>query len=45
MAEHSGQTLEVIERDTERDRFMNAQESVEYGLVDEVVMSRGGASE
>jgi len=45
MAKHSGQTLEVIERDTERDRFMNAQESVDYGLVDEVVKSRGSAGE
>ncbi|MEP5567305.1 MAG: ATP-dependent Clp endopeptidase proteolytic subunit ClpP [Halioglobus sp.] len=45
MAEHTGQPLEVIERDTERDRFMNADESVAYGLVDEVVTSRGGAGE
>jgi len=43
MAEHTGQSLEVIERDTERDRFMNADESREYGLVDEVVTRRGGA--
>jgi ATP-dependent Clp protease protease subunit len=40
MAEHTGQSLEVIERDTERDRFMNAQQSKEYGLIDEVVTSR-----
>jgi ATP-dependent Clp protease, protease subunit len=40
MSEHTGQPLEVIERDTERDRFMNAEESREYGLVDEVVTSR-----
>lgn len=40
MAQHTGQPLEVIERDTERDRFMNAQQSVEYGLIDEVVESR-----
>src|SRR6056300_491799 len=40
MSEHTGQPLEVIERDTERDRFMNAQESKEYGLVDEVVTTR-----
>lgn len=45
MSEHTGQPLEVIERDTERDRFMNADESVAYGLVDEVVTSRGGAGE
>lgn len=40
MAEHTGQPLEVIERDTERDRFMDAEQSREYGLIDEVVSSR-----
>ena len=40
MAEHTGQPLDVIERDTERDRFMDAEQSREYGLVDEVVNSR-----
>ena len=40
LADHTGQTMEVIERDTERDRFMSAQQSVEYGLVDEVSASR-----
>lgn len=39
-SEHTGQPVEVIERDTERDRFMSAEQSVEYGLVDEVVSSR-----
>jgi ATP-dependent Clp protease protease subunit len=40
MAQHTGQSLEVIERDTERDRFMNAIQSKEYGLIDEVLASR-----
>ena len=40
LAEHTGQTMEVIERDTERDRFMSAVQSVEYGIVDEVISSR-----
>ena len=40
LADHTGQTMEVIERDTERDRFMSAEQSVEYGLVDEVMTSR-----
>ena len=40
LAEHTGQSLEVIGRDTERDRFMSSEQSVEYGLVDEVVTSR-----
>lgn len=43
MAKHTGQDLETIERDTERDNFMNADQSREYGLVDEVMMSREGA--
>ena len=40
LADHTGQTMQVIERDTERDRFMSAEQSVEYGLVDEVITSR-----
>ncbi len=40
MAEHTGQDLETIERDTERDNFMNAQKSVEYGMVDAVLERR-----
>jgi len=43
MAEHTGQTLETIERDTERDRFLNAEQSKEYGLVDEVIDRRATA--
>ncbi len=45
MAEHTGQPLETIERDTERDFFMNAEQSRDYGLVDEVVGSRAEAPE
>ncbi|MBW2939193.1 ATP-dependent Clp endopeptidase proteolytic subunit ClpP [Zhongshania aquimaris] len=40
MAEHTGQTYETIARDTERDNFMNAQQSCDYGLVDEVLSTR-----
>ena len=40
LSEHAGQTMEVIERDTERDRFMSAEQSVEYGLVDQVLTAR-----
>ena len=39
LADHTGQSMDVIERDTERDRFMSAEQSVEYGLVDEVILS------
>jgi ATP-dependent Clp protease, protease subunit len=37
MAKHTGQPLEKIKEDTERDFFMSPQESVEYGLVDQVI--------
>ena len=40
LADHTGQPIDVIERDTERDRFMSAEQSVEYGLVDEVISTR-----
>ena len=45
MAEHTGQSLETIQRDTERDRFMSADESREYGLVDAVVTSRDAGAD
>ena len=37
LAETTGQSLEVIRRDTERDNFMSAQEAKEYGLIDEIL--------
>lgn len=37
LAEKTGQPIEVIERDTERDNFMNADRSVEYGLIDQIL--------
>ena len=40
MAFHTGQDIEVIARDTERDNFMNAEEGVRYGLVDKVIERR-----
>jgi len=40
LARHSGQSLEKIAEDTERDNFMSAEESVDYGLVDEVLGER-----
>ncbi|TOP08670.1 ATP-dependent Clp endopeptidase, proteolytic subunit ClpP, partial [Vibrio parahaemolyticus] len=41
LAEHTGQPLEVIERDTDRDNFMSAEQAVEYGIVDAVLSHRG----
>lgn len=40
MAEHTGKTIEEIERDTERDNFMDAVMAQEYGLIDEVITKR-----
>ena len=40
LTHHTGQKLEKVEKDTERDFYMTAQESKEYGLVDEVIKSR-----
>ena len=40
LAEHTGQPLEVVERDTDRDNFMSADQAVEYGLVDAVLNKR-----
>ena len=37
MAEHTGQTVEKIKQDTERDNFMTAQQALEYGLIDRIV--------
>ena len=40
LASHSGQTIEVIERDTDRDNFLSAEAAVKYGLVDQVLEKR-----
>ena len=45
LADHTGQTIETIQEDTEKDNFMSAQEAKAYGLVDDVVKSRAAAAE
>lgn len=40
LAKHTGQPIETIEKDTDRDNFMTAEEAKEYGLIDEVLASR-----
>ena len=40
LSERTGQPLEVVERDTERDNFLTAQEALEYGLIDKVIDKR-----
>jgi len=44
LAKHTGQSIDVIERDTDRDNFMSANDAVSYGLVDKVLTSRNEAS-
>lgn len=41
MAKHTGQKLAVIDKDTDRDNFMDAEAAVKYGLVDKIVKKRG----
>ncbi len=41
IAQHTGQTIETIERDSDRDRWFTAEEAKDYGLVDQVVASAG----
>jgi len=40
LADHTGQSIETIDNDTERDNFMGSDEAVEYGLIDEVLNTR-----
>ena len=44
LAAQSGQSIETIERDTDRDNFMSAEQSVSYGLIDKVIASRSAAA-
>ncbi len=45
LAKHTGKSLEQIEKDTDRDYFMSAQEAMEYGLIDRVIEERSQATE
>lgn len=40
LADHSGQSIDTIDKDTERDNFMSAEQAAEYGLIDEVLSTR-----
>ena len=44
LAEHTGQPIETIERDTDRDNFMSAEQAVTYGLADKVLANRNDAA-
>jgi len=43
LAHHTGQEMSVIERDTERDNFMGAEDAVKFGLIDKVIRTRAGS--
>jgi ATP-dependent Clp protease protease subunit len=40
LAKHTGQTVETVAKDTDRDNFLSAENAVKYGLVDKVLVSR-----
>jgi ATP-dependent Clp protease protease subunit len=40
LAKHTGQSLEKVQKDTDRDYFMSAQEAKDYGLIDEVIIGK-----
>ena len=40
LSENTGKSLEVIERDTDRDNYMTAQQALEYGLIDKIIAKR-----
>jgi ATP-dependent Clp protease protease subunit len=40
LAKHTGQAVERIHKDTDRDFVMEAQEALEYGIIDEIISSR-----
>lgn len=44
LAEHTGQPVEKIEQDTDRDNFMTAQEAADYGLIDKVIVDRNSVT-
>ena len=45
LAHHTGQTAEKVRDDIERDTFLSAQQAKDYGLVDQVLLSRKGAAD
>ena len=42
LAHHTGQDVETIKRDTDRDFFMSGEEAKDYGIIDEVIVSKDG---
>jgi ATP-dependent Clp protease protease subunit len=44
LAHHTGQPIEQVEKDTDRDNFMSAEQAMNYGIVDKVLSSRADAA-
>jgi ATP-dependent Clp protease protease subunit len=44
LSHHSGQPMEQVEQDLDRDYFMTAEEAVEWGLIDDILVPRRGVS-
>ena len=44
ISQHTGQSLEKVQKDTERDYFMNPEEAKKYGIIDEIIYSKKSAS-
>jgi len=42
LAKHTGQSVEKIARDTDRDFYLNAEQAIEYGLIDEILTGPSG---
>ena len=40
MAKHTGQSIEIVERDTDRDNFLSAEDSLKYGIIDKILENR-----
>ncbi|MFN8987756.1 MAG: ATP-dependent Clp protease proteolytic subunit, partial [Burkholderiales bacterium] len=43
MAKHTGQPIEAVERDTDRDNFLSAEEAQKYGIIDRILENRSQA--
>ena len=41
IADHTGQSVETVEADSDRDRWFTAEEAQEYGIIDQVIVRRG----
>ena len=45
MSKHTGKAVDVIERDFDRDKYMSAEEAMEYGIIDQIITTRGAIIE